>query len=136
MFKANVGSYKKANDDVIAATKLSSLADQVAANPRDAVNQKRLAVALERQASGRYTTQALEFVITAGWGNTLEQWANNPSTGALPADVMRQLVDGAHQNLRAAQDALKISQSELGSQPSPQSGSGGGFDWNSYPVAQ
>jgi hypothetical protein len=136
MFKANVGSYKKANDDVIAATKLSSLADQVAANPRDAVNQKRLAVALERQASGRYTTQALEFVITAGWGNTLEQWANNPSTGALSADVMRQLVDGAHQNLRAAQDALKISQSELGSQPSPQSGSGGGFDWNSHPVAQ
>jgi hypothetical protein len=116
LYRANLASYKKANDAVIAATNLSSLADQVAQHPNDAVNQKRFAVALERQAAGRFTEQALKYVISAGWGNTLEQWATNPTTGALPADVMRQLVDGAHQNLAAAQDALKIAQGELGQQ--------------------
>jgi hypothetical protein len=108
MFRADVSSYKKANDDVIAATKLSSLADQVAEHPDDAVNQKRLAVALERQASGRFTTQALGYVMKAGWGNSIEEWAKSPTTGALPHDIMRQLVDGAHQNLKSAQDALKV----------------------------
>jgi hypothetical protein len=88
------------------AVKLSSLADQVAANPNDAINQKRLAVSLERVSAGRFTTQALDYIIKAGWGNSLAQWANNPSTGALPSDVMRQLVDGAHQNVKASKDAL------------------------------
>ena len=96
----------KAQNDLTEATKLSSIADQVAQNPNDAINQKRLAVALERASAGRFTVQALDYIIKAGWGNTIEQWANSPSTGALPADVMRQLVDGAHQNLKGAQDAL------------------------------
>src|SRR6202142_3621083 len=95
----------KADNDVLEATKLSSIADQVATKPNDAINQKRLAVALERASAGRFTTQALDYIIKAGWGNTVEQWASNPSTGALPQDVMRQLIDGAHQNLKAAQDA-------------------------------
>lgn len=112
-YKANATAYGKAQQDVIAATKIASQADQVAANPNDAVNQKRLAVALERAASGRFTTQALDYVMRAGWGNTIDQWANNPSTGALPADVMRQLVDGAHENLKAAQDAAKTASDSL-----------------------
>lgn len=104
----------KADNDFVEATKLSSIADQVQAQADkaekegtmpDAINQKRLAVALERASAGRFTTQALDYIIKAGWGNTLEQWANNPSTGALPKDVMRQLVDGAHENLKAARDA-------------------------------
>ena len=95
-----------AQKDFLSADKLSNIADQVAKNPNDAVNQKRLAVALERISAGRFTTQALDYIIKAGWGNTLEQWAHNPSTGALPADVMRQLVDGAHQNLTAAKAEL------------------------------
>lgn len=95
----------KADNDVVEATKLSSIADQVSTKPDDAINQKRLAVALERASAGRFTTQALDYIIKAGWGNTIEQWANNPGTGALPKDVMRQLVDGAHQNLKAAKDA-------------------------------
>jgi hypothetical protein len=94
-----------------AAVKLDSIARQVALNPNDAVNQKRLAVALERASAGRFTTQALDYIIKAGWGNTIEQWANNPSTGALPADVIRQLVDGAHQNLKASKDALNAAMS-------------------------
>lgn len=95
----------KAANDVVEATKLASIADQVATKPNDAINQKRLAVALERASAGRFTTQALDYIIKAGWGNTIEQWANNPSTGALPQDVMRQLIDGAHQNLKAAKAA-------------------------------
>lgn len=97
----------KAETEYNEAVKLASIADQVSQKPDDAINQKRLAVSLERTSAGRFTTQALDYIIRAGWGNTLEQWANNPSTGALPKDVMRQLVDGAHQNLKAADDARK-----------------------------
>lgn len=111
----------KARKDVTDATKLDSIAKQVEQNPNDAVNQKRLAVALERQAAGRFTTQALDYIIKAGWGNTIEQWMNNPSTGALPKEVMRQLIDGAHQNLKGAQDALDSTLK--GSQSTPSSDS-------------
>jgi hypothetical protein len=98
--------YAPAKKDYDEAVALSSLADQVALHPNDAVNQKSLAVALEKARAGRFTQQAVEYIIKAGWGNTIDQWANNPSTGALPSDVMRQLVDGAHQNLQAKKDAL------------------------------
>ena len=101
----NTPAQNKANTDVVEATKLNSVAQQVQDNPNDAVNQKRLAVALERMSAGRFTTQALDYIIKSGWGNTIEQWANNPTTGALPSDVVRQLVDGATQNLKAAKDA-------------------------------
>lgn len=111
----------KARKDVTDATKLDSIAKQVEQNPNDAVNQKRLAVALERQAAGRFTTQALDYIIKAGWGNTIEQWMNHPSTGALPKEVMRQLIDGAHQNLKGAQDALDSTLK--GSQSTPSSDS-------------
>lgn len=104
-FRRGTPAFNKAQGDVVEATKLANIADQVAQHPNDAINQKRLAVALERASAGRFTTQALDYIIKAGWGNTIEQWANNPTTGALPADVLRQLVDGAHQNLKAAQDA-------------------------------
>jgi hypothetical protein len=105
----------KADNDFVEATKLASVADQVAQKPDDAINQKRLAVSLERASAGRFTTQALDYIIKAGWGNTIEQWANNPSTGALPRDVMRQLVDGAHENLKAAKAARDAAFGESGS---------------------
>jgi len=119
-FKGSTPSVTKARNDVTEATKLSSVADQVSQKPHDAVNQKRLAVALERASAGRFTTQALDYIIKAGWGNTLQQWANNPSTGELPADIVRQLVDGAHENLKGAQDALKAAE---GGDTTPVSGS-------------
>ena len=121
LFKADVSTYNKANDDMIAATKLDSLANQVAAHPDDAVNQKRLVVALERQASGRYTEAARQYIVQAGLGNSIEQWANNATTGALPKDVLRQVVDGAHQNLQASQDALKAAMPKDG-QHAPSAG--------------
>ena len=116
--KKDTATTNAAKKDYVAAVKLSSIADQVAKNPNDAINQKRLAVALERQSAGRFTVQALDYIIKAGWGNTIEQWANNPSTGALPADVMRQLIDGAHQNLKAAKDAVTEAQN-MGNSNSP-----------------
>lgn len=106
-FRKGTPAQTKARGEYDEAVKLSSMADQVAAKPNDAINQKRLAVALEKVSAGRFTTQALDYIIKSGWGNTLEQWANNPSTGALPADVMRQLVDGAHQNQTASLKALQ-----------------------------
>ncbi len=105
-FKAMTPAINKANVDLNEAVKLSSIADQVAQHPNDAINQKRLAVALERASAGRFTTQALDYIIKAGWGNTIEQWANSTTTGALPKDVLRQLIDGAHQQKIAAQAAL------------------------------
>lgn len=91
------------------ASGLAKLADEIAQKPNDAINQKRLAVRLERLSAGRFTTQALDYIIKAGWGNTIQQWANNATTGALPPDVMRQLVDGAHQELDEATQELKSS---------------------------
>jgi hypothetical protein len=88
------------------AVSLDTIATEVEKHPNDAVNQKRLAVALERQAAGRFTTQALDYIVKAGWGNTIEGWANSTTTGALPADVMRQLIDGAHENLTGAKAGL------------------------------
>jgi hypothetical protein len=91
----------------IDALKLSKVADDVAKKPNDAVNQKRLAVALERISAGRFTTQALDYIVKAGWAASAEQFWNNIDNGTLPETVIRQLVDGAHQNLQAAKDVLK-----------------------------
>jgi hypothetical protein len=85
---------------------LSSLADQVEKNPNDAVNQKRLLESLQKVSAGRFTQAAADYIKSAGLANSVEEWLNKGSTGTLPKDVMRQLIDGAHQNLKAAQDAL------------------------------
>ena len=120
LFQGRTAAYNKAQSDYTDATKIASLADQVATKPDDAVNQKRLAVMLEKASAGRFTVQALDYVIKAGWGNTLQQWANNPTTGALPADVLRQLVDGAHENLTASKAALDSLVVPNSNQPSSQ----------------
>jgi hypothetical protein len=80
-------------------------ANDVASKPDDAFNQKRLAVALERASAGRFTTQALDYIKKIGWGATIEQWANDTTTGALPTDLIRQMVDGAREWLNAKQAA-------------------------------
>jgi hypothetical protein len=110
----------KAEKDYVDAVRLDSVARQVEAKPEDAINQKRLAVALERMSAGRFTTQALDYVIKAGWGNTIEQWVNNPQSGALPKDVVRQLVEGAHQNLVSAREGMAAAKKLSG-----QTGGGG-----------
>jgi hypothetical protein len=96
-----------ADKDVVVAVKLSSQADQIAKNPNDAVGQKRLAEALQRASAGRFQQQAMEFILGAGWSNKLQTWAQQATTGTLAPDVVRQLVDAAHQNLIAAREAQK-----------------------------
>ena len=97
---------QKAKRDYVDAVALADLAKSVAAKPDDAINQKRLLVQLERASAGRFTVQALDYVKQAGWGNTLAEWAQKPTTGALPADILRQIVDGANQNLQSKKIAM------------------------------
>ena len=114
----------KAKKDYVDAVKLDSVATQVEQNPQEAVNQKRLAVALERQAAGRFTTQALDYIRQAGWSAGAEQFWNNIDNGTLPDTVIRQLIKGAHQNLKAAKDAMDAAEN-LGAAPAPKGGKGG-----------
>jgi hypothetical protein len=110
----------KADNDFVEATKLASLADQVAQKPDDAVNLKGFAIALERARAGRFTTQALDVMLDAGWLNRINTWLLKPESGSFPADIIRQLVDGAHENLKAAKAAKDAAFAESGA-----SGGGG-----------
>lgn len=114
----------KAKKDYVDAVALADLARSVASKPNDAINQKRLLVQLERQSAGRFTVQALDYVKQSGWGNTLEEWASKPDTGALPADVLRQIVDGANQNLASKKAALDTA-NQLEAPPAPKNGTSG-----------
>jgi hypothetical protein len=96
----------KAQTEFQEATSLATIADEVAKKPNDATNVKGFAIALERARAGRFTSAALDKMLEAGWGNKLEQWANNPTTGTLPSDVIRQLVEGAHENVKGKKAAL------------------------------
>jgi hypothetical protein len=60
-------------------------------------------------------------MLEAGWGNKLETWANAPTTGSYPADIIRQLVDAAHTNLRAKEEAFKAAHgpAATGATPAP-----------------
>jgi hypothetical protein len=122
-FQKSTPSYTKAKNDVVDATKIASIADQVEKKPNDAFNQKRLAVALERASAGRFTVQALEYIKQIGWGASIEEWAAKPTTGALSPELVRQLVDGAHENLNAAKDAMQAAitptSSDSGATPPP-----------------
>jgi hypothetical protein len=106
-FQMKTPAIAKAQNDIVDATKVYSIAKQVEAKPNDAFNQKRLAVQLERASAGRFTVQALDYVKKMGWGATLQEWASKPTTGALSPQLVRQLIDGAHENLIAAQESLK-----------------------------
>jgi hypothetical protein len=120
-FQKTTPALTKAQNDVTEATKMASIAHQVA-QTHDAFNQKRLLVALERASAGRFTVQALDYIKQAGWGNTLEEWMNKPGTGEIPADIVRQAVAGADENLKGAQEALNA----LKHSPAPKASSGGG----------
>ena len=95
----------KAHRDYLEAYALAKKADEVAKNPTDAFNQKRLAVALEKVSAGRFTQSALDYVKNIGWGNSIEEWANKPGTGALPEELVRQMVAGAHEEMDAKKAA-------------------------------
>lgn len=76
-----------------------------------ATNDKTLVISLIRDAAGRFNKSEYDALISkAGFGNTLEAYANSITTGELPIDIRRQLVDAARNNLAGAQstyDAAK-----------------------------
>jgi hypothetical protein len=127
LFQGRTPIIDSAQKDVKEAVALDSLAKQVEAKPNDAFNQKRLAVALERVSAGRFTVQALDYIKQIGWGASIEQWANNMTTGALPSELARQLVDGAHENLKSKQEALKYAITPIGA-TTPNAGGATGSD--------
>lgn len=102
----NTAAQNKAQTEYDGAVDLDTVAKLVEAKPDDASNVKGFAIALERARAGRFTTQALDVMLDAGWGNKLEQWARKPESGTLPRDVLRQLVEGAHNNLAGKKAAL------------------------------
>ena len=109
----------KAQTERDGAVALATTADEMARKPNDAVNVKGFAIALERARAGRFTSLALEKMLDAGWGNKLETWANAPTTGSYPADIIRQLVDAAHENLRAKEAAFKAAHGPAAGAGSP-----------------
>jgi hypothetical protein len=105
----------KAKTEYDEAVGLASIADQVAKKPDDSVNVKGFAIALERARAGRFTTQALDQMLDAGALNKINTWLLKPTSGSYPADIIRQLVDGAHQNVNAKKAALDAAMGGTGS---------------------
>jgi hypothetical protein len=74
-------------------TALSKQADLAEAAPNDAVKQRSLILALIRASAGRVNMQEYDsYVKRQGLANTLEQWANNAESGALPSDIFRKII--------------------------------------------
>lgn len=108
MVHKNTADQTKAKEDVTVATKMDSQAKQLAANPNNPVAQKQLALALIKGAAGRVNMQEFDILVkNNGLGNTLEGWATNAESGALPPEVVNRLIDASHRNLKASQDAAK-----------------------------
>jgi hypothetical protein len=76
--------------DFTALTKQADLAEKA---PEDAVKQRSLILALIRASAGRVNMQEYDsYVKRQGLANTIEQWANNAQTGALPADIFKKII--------------------------------------------
>lgn len=124
----------KAKEGYEEAAGLAETAKLVAARPKDAVNQKRLLAALEVSSARRFNERAVEYIKSSGIANSFEEWMNKADTGALPEDVMRQIVDGVNQNLQAAQvrldTARNLNKAPGGPAPKTDESKTGGDDLN------
>lgn len=98
----NTPSQVAADKDMVTATKLVDSANDAWNHPT-AAKDRQLALSIIRGTAGR--VNMAEFTLYTkrfGWDNTLEQFANNATSGELPTEIRRQLVQLAHQNLHAA----------------------------------
>ena len=87
---------------------LSTLADESAQHPT-AVNQRNLVLSLIRASAGRVNMQEYNsYVKGQGLANTVEQWANNTTTGMLPDEIFAGIVSLTRDFLKAS----KASQQE------------------------
>ena len=97
----------KADDDVVAATKLNSLAVQ-AIQSNEPGQQRQLALDLIKAMAGRVNMQ--EYAIyTKNYGvaNTVDGLIKMAEDGRMPKPVVTQLARDAYANLKAAKDAQK-----------------------------
>lgn len=93
---------------------VGKIAEDQAKGEHVAIRQKRILVKLERLAAGRFTTQAVQYIQKAGWGNSIEQWANNVTTGELPADVWSQVMKAVKDEEISAKEEMKASGLDTG----------------------
>ena len=97
---------RKAEQNYNDAVKMSEFANDALAHP-SAAKDKLLAGALIRQTEGRFNdAQYDNLVKKAGLANSFEGWLNSATSGELPSDVRKQLVDAAQANLKAAKAAV------------------------------
>lgn len=113
-----------ARKDVIAATKIDSLANQALAS-HEPVQQRQLALAMIRGMAGRVNMQEFQqYTTKMGVENTIDGLIKGIESGQMPDGVIKQLVDASHANLKASKDALQVAiQGSGGTPESGQSGS-------------
>lgn len=104
----------KADQDVIAATKLDSLANRAVAS-KDPGQQRQLALALIKAMAGRVNMQEYG-IYTKGYGvaNTVDGLIQGITNGGLSPGVLEHLVNDAHANLAASKDAQVESRKSFG----------------------
>jgi hypothetical protein len=101
----------KANEDVVAATKLDSLATQ-AIQAREPGQQRQLALGLIKAMAGRVNMQEYS-IYTKNYGvaNTIDGLIQGIQSGKMPQAVVLQLARDAHANLKAAKEAQRVAYS-------------------------
>lgn len=89
---------------------LMDLANQALKDPQPGTD-KNLAVRLSREASSRFSIAEMDTLVkNYGIANSWEQWLNNQTSGKLPDEIRKQLVNIARANLQGAKgtfDAAK-----------------------------
>ena len=125
-FQKSTPAIAKAQNDYREAVKLDETAKQIEADPSPskAVKQHRFAIVLEKMAAGRFTEQALQYALSAGAANSFEQMIKKLTNGEMADDVFRQLLESAHENLRASKTALDSLKVNPGAGPAPKAGTG------------
>lgn len=75
-----------------------------------ATKDKMLVISIIRDAAGRFNISEFDKLIQgAGLGNTLQQYANNVTSGELPKGLRKQLVDAARNNQMGAKSSYEAS---------------------------
>lgn len=112
----------KAAADVLAATKLDSLANQALAS-HEPVQQRQLALGLIRGMAGRVNMQEFQqYTTKMGVANTVEGLINGITSGQMPEGIVQQLVNAAHANLKAAKEAQAAARTHAPDVATPQTG--------------
>ena len=96
--------FKKMTPEITAANKkyddavgLTKFADKVQKNPSNPQEQRQFAMAMARTMANRFQMQEYDLEVkNSGVANTFQQWLNNFTTGALPPNIINNLVKSAH----------------------------------------